>query len=183
MQTWFTTYTGVHFDPFDPKIDNIRIEDIAHSLAHQCRFAGHCREFYSVAQHSVIVSANVPPAWMARALLHDASEAYLSDVIRPVKHRPEMKFYRDAEAALQTMICLKFGIDPEEPDCVKDADTRALRTEMRDLTISVPPAMEVVEPLDIRILAWGATYAEQQFLAEFLRLFPAHARRIVRRAM
>ena len=82
---WIQTMSGVIFYPLDPRPEEIRIEDIAHALSHQCRFAGHCREFYSVAEHSVRVSRELPQEFMLWGLLHDASEAYLVDLPRPIK--------------------------------------------------------------------------------------------------
>src|ERR1017187_10636100 len=75
-----TTFSGIHFWPLLPNPADIRIEDIAHALSNQCRFAGHAREFYSVAEHSVRVSQLCPPEDALWGLLHDASEAYLTDV-------------------------------------------------------------------------------------------------------
>ena len=89
---WFLTSTGRRFVPQLPAASKIDIEDIAHALSQLCRFGGHCCEFYSVAQHSVIVSLNVPPEHRFAALMHDAAEAYLGDVIQPIKRLlPEYK--------------------------------------------------------------------------------------------
>jgi len=84
---WIQTYTGKKFWAFDAAIADICIEDIAHALAMRCRFGCHCKEFYSVAQHSVIVSHHLPPELKLWGLLHDATEAYLPDVPRPQKGR------------------------------------------------------------------------------------------------
>ena len=75
---WIQTYLGIQFWPLDPRPEEVMLFDIAHSLSNMCRFTGHCREFYSVAQHSVIVSQNVPREDAAWGLLHDASEAYMT---------------------------------------------------------------------------------------------------------
>ena len=102
-----TTYTGRRFDPLHPDPDAISAEDIAHALSLLCRAGGHFAHFYSVAQHSV----NCAKEALARGytkrvalgcLLHDASEAYLSDITRPVKaHLPR---YLDIEKTLQDAI-------------------------------------------------------------------------------
>src|ERR1019366_6268112 len=78
------TYTGILFDFEEPEASPIRIEDIAHALSLLCRFAGHCKEFYSVAEHSVRVSYACPEEHALWGLMHDASEAYCVDVPRPL---------------------------------------------------------------------------------------------------
>lgn len=115
---WIQTFTGKKFYPLDPDPEQICIEDIAHSLSLQCRFSGHTKRFYSVAEHSVEVARNwfvdpdhrEPRTGKLMALLHDASEAYLSDIPRPLKLLPEFAFYREAEEHLQWMIWRKFGV-------------------------------------------------------------------------
>ena len=79
---WMQTHSGIQFWPLDPRPEDILIEDIAHALSNQCRFAGHCCFHYSVAQHSVLVSENVPAQDAMWGLLHDAGEAYLVDLPR-----------------------------------------------------------------------------------------------------
>lgn len=132
------TYTGRTIRPLSPDPEDIDIEDIAHSLSNSCRFTGHVREFYSVAQHSVLCSYIVPPEYRMMALLHDASEAYLSDIARPIKMEPEFgDVYRTAETRLEEAIAVKFGLDhPWAPE-VKEADNVLLRTEQRDLMPAV----------------------------------------------
>src|ERR1039457_118422 len=83
------TFSGLRFWPLDPNPEKILIDDIAHALAHQCRFGGHASRFYSVAEHSVHVSRLCPPEDALWGLLHDASEAYLVDLPRPLKQLPE----------------------------------------------------------------------------------------------
>src|ERR1035441_1601867 len=96
-----TTFSGVRFWPLIPNPADIRIEDIAHALSNQCRFGGHTREFYSVAEHSVRVSQLCTPENALWGLLHDASEAYLSDVTAPITELPQLEAYRAAERSLQ----------------------------------------------------------------------------------
>jgi uncharacterized protein len=128
VQRWINTYTGRKFYPLDPHIDDIDIADIAHALSLQCRFTGHIKYFYSVAQHSLLVASKCPPELALEGLLHDASEAYLVDLARPVKHQPELEAYRDAEARLEQVIAAKFGLKNHSMT-VKCADNRALATE------------------------------------------------------
>lgn len=141
---WCQTFTGRQFWPMDPRPEDVCLEDIAHALSLQCRFAGHCREFYSVAEHSVRVSRaveSVLPDEMApeprrlmllAALLHDASEAYLVDVPRPVK--PYLVGYREAES--RVMVAVEswaglYGSYTHDHEAVKCADEALLRTEAR----------------------------------------------------
>lgn len=136
---WIQTFTGKKFYPADPKIEDICIEDIAHALSMMCRFTGHCREFYSVASHSVYVSRVCSKENQLYGLLHDASEAYITDVARPVKRLKELEGYRAIEKSLQKAICQKFGLPEIEPEEVKEADVKMLATEARDLMFPLHP--------------------------------------------
>ncbi len=134
--TWIRTHTGQKFYSLKPTPGNIHIEDIAHALSNQCRFGGHIQQFYSVAQHSVFVAERLmgmgaDNSTVMAGLLHDASEAYLVDVPRPLK--PQLKGYTKYEDALCKVIAQKFEVPYPWPDCVKEVDARALFTEARDL--------------------------------------------------
>lgn len=128
-----STFSGIDFNILTPNPNNINIIDIAHSLSMQCRFTGHTPEFYSVAQHSVLVSRVVRPEFALQALFHDASEAYLTDIPRPLK--PLMPQYETIEYNLTQLINHVFFIDPttESTKAVEEADARVCLTEMRDL--------------------------------------------------
>ena len=130
---WIQTFTGQKFYPLYPEDSNYVIEDIAHALSNICRFTGHCRHFYSVAQHSVILSRLVPTHLEKAALLHDASEAYLTDIARPIKALPSFAGYKIMEANTQTAICKAFGIPVLEAPVLKDFDTLLLRNEAKCL--------------------------------------------------
>ena len=117
-----STTFGIRFWPLLPNPADIRIEDIAHALSNQCRFGGHAREFYSVAEHCVRVSQNCRPEDALWGLLHDASEAYLSDVPAPLKELPQFEAYRAAERSLQGTIAVRFGLSTEQPRSVTEAD-------------------------------------------------------------
>lgn len=148
---WQQTFTGRQFWPCDPRADEVCIEDIAHALSLQCRFAGHCRAFYSVAEHSVRVSREV---WLSAhdagmsgpqcaqialaGLLHDASEAYCVDVPRPLK--PFLTNYREIEHGVSAAVAERFGFDASlfAHPMVKRADEVLLMTEARDL-MGPPP--------------------------------------------
>ena len=101
--SWITTYTGKHFDPVAPQEELLELRDIAHSLSLICRANGHMKHFYSVGQHSVACAKEAQARGLSErivlgCLLHDASEAYLSDVTRPIKH--EMTRYLEVEETL-----------------------------------------------------------------------------------
>jgi hypothetical protein len=124
---WIQTFSGVEFYPFDPLPSEILIEDIAHALSMQCRYAGHVRRFYSVAEHCVRVAELLPIEDRLWGLLHDASEAYLVDLPRPIKRHSEIgRLYREAEAVLMESICDRFNLAPVEPDSVGVADKAML---------------------------------------------------------
>ena len=125
------TYTGGRFRPFDPRPGDIRLLDIAAGLAHTCRFGGHCRQFYSVAQHSLHVSREFDaPRLQVLALLHDAGEAYVGDIPRPVK--AELDRMADVEATIRETVWTALGVEPptvDEWDRVMAADDRLLAYE------------------------------------------------------
>lgn len=133
MTTIYTRH-GESVDLVTPDPTSINPADIAAALAAICRFSGHTRVFYSVAEHSLMVSRMVPRQWRLRALLHDATEAYLQDVPTPLKEMlPE---YRVIEDRLWEAIAQRFGLpahDPEADAAIKLADKMALHVEMRDL--------------------------------------------------
>lgn len=139
MNSIITTHTGGRFDILDPKVEDINIEDIAHALSMQCRFNGHCSQFYSVAQHSVRVASLLYDAGHGdrttlRGLIHDATEAYLGDVITPLKD--QLPQYREIEERVNSVIEFRFNLfaeNPEEKGLVKQADTAMLLAEARDL--------------------------------------------------
>lgn len=164
------TYSGQAVYPMAPEANTIAIEDIAHALANLCRFGGHVREFYSVAQHSVIVSHLCAPADALHGLLHDASEAYLVDVPRPVKKLPAMAAYRSVETILQAAIYQRFGLSTKHPESVEAIDDAILVNEARDLFKVVPDWALEREPLPLRgkaIEPWDPTEAKTRFLARF----------------
>ncbi len=168
---WILTASGRQFWPLTPRVEDVSIEDIAHALANVCRFTGHVRTFYSVAQHSVIVSHLCEPRHALYGLLHDGSEAYLSDIARPVKHTPEFAGYRVIERRLQEMIYQAFGLDADEPPDVKAADNVALVTEKRDLMPDRGPAwhesIRHVPVMAEKIVPQSPVLARLAFLTRF----------------
>lgn len=174
------TYTGRMIEPLNPDPALICIEDIAHSLSQVCRFCGHTRHFLSVAQHSVLVSRIVPREYALVGLLHDASEAYLSDIARPIKQQPEFgTVYKQAETRLMHVIGEALGFEWPAPDEVHLADEILLRTEQRDLMMPSPDLIAYEETggefLDERIRSWGPTWAKFEFMNAYRKLAPAGA--------
>lgn len=166
---WLQTYTGKMFHPFNPSLDEIDILDIAHALSNICRFGGHCRMFYSVAQHSVLASQYISEEFALHALLHDASEAYLVDIPRPVKLH--LQDYIEVEHNLERVISEKFDIDCHVPE-VKEVDNRLLVTEQRDLLGPAPMTWSIdVQPYDdFEIVPWTSEDAKTVFLRRFYEL-------------
>lgn len=169
---WGCTVTGRAFYPEDPRTEDICIEDIAHALSMMCRFGGHTREFYSVGQHSVLVSDVCHPRDALWGLLHDASEAYIVDIPRPLKYAEGMEGYRVLESAFMTAVCERFGLPRRMPETVSWADEALLATEARDLMPqdSVEKWSLNELPLDRRIEPWTPRYAKEQFLSRFYSL-------------
>lgn len=173
---WFVTYTWRKFFPLAPRAEDVCIEDIAHGLSMICRFGGHCREFYSVAQHSVLVSRLVPHHMAFAGLMHDATEAYCGDMIRPMKR--SMPFYQDVEHRICRAIKKKFGVALVLPPEVKDADNVALATERRDLiTHAAQMTWDIDEQgykaADIEIVPMGPRLAKAEFIRRFSELMAA----------
>jgi len=128
------TFTGKFINVFDPKPEHINIVDIAHALSHTCRFSGHTTVFYSVAAHSIWCEEFVqdePVEIRLHALLHDASEAYLTDMPSPIKQK--LPQYIELEKSLMKAIYRKFGLDDDMPPAVKAADHAALEYEEKFL--------------------------------------------------
>lgn len=168
---WIQTYTGRQFWPLDPRTDEIFIEDIAHSLSLQCRYAGHCLRFYSVAEHSVHIARHVAPELALWGLLHDAAEAYLVDVPRPVKH--ELAEYAAIEKRLARVIGQTFRVEPFSLASlkVKEADYRICVDEKAQNMAPGPMwGIDNIDPLGVTLEFWSPERAEEEFLRAFKTL-------------
>lgn len=163
------TATGRKFWPLSPRADEVFIEDIAHSLALQCRYAGHCLRFYSVAEHSVLIArhlaAKCAPEVALWGLLHDASEAYLVDVPRPVK--PYLAGYKEAEARVMAVVAERFGLQQTMPPEVHEADDRIIADELANLVPMDWHRRYVDRELGARLRYWSPEEARVEFLATF----------------
>lgn len=168
---WFFTASGTKFYLFDPKPGDVLIEDIATSLANQCRFAGHVKAFYSVAQHSVLVSRVCDPADAPHGLLHDAAEAYMQDLIRPLKYSAGLRDYRTHLESLEAFVFDRFNLEPRMPASVARADEVLLATEMRDLLAAGARWPMSVDPLPTAITPLGPKQARLLFLDRYVELF------------
>jgi len=174
---YLQTVSGRRVNPFDPDPEQLDIEDIARALANLCRFGGHSRAFYSVAQHSVIVSELVEQRGgdaedVFAALMHDAAEAYLGDMPHPIKHRsPLGTAFKAAEGHLEAVIHERFGIKPDVPE-IKRADRALLATERRVFSGESWhwPELDGVEPLDLELSAWSPEEAARRFRERFAAL-------------
>lgn len=145
---WNQTFSGVAFDLVRPDGVMVSIKDIAQSLANQCRFNGHTKRFYSVAEHSLYVSRVVPRHLALDGLLHDAAEAYVGDMVAPLKSLlPE---FQEVERRVHAAICIRFGLSIEMPMDVKVADRSMLATELEYLMLPPPQSWELgVEPYEL----------------------------------
>ena len=168
---WMQTYTGKKFHPLDPKIEDVDINDIAHALSMICRFTGHVKKFYSVGQHSILASYICDYKDRLSALLHDGSEAYLTDLVRPLKQSGGFDNYLDYEKKLQTVIYKKFGLPEDMPVSVKKADNILLTTEARDLMCQLQTGWYLAEkPLPFKIEPLSQPEIEKMFLERYYEL-------------
>lgn len=176
---WMQTYSGRRFYPLDPRADELADEDIAHALSLLCRYGGHVERFYSVAEHCVLMSEWVDPAHALAALLHDATEAYVVDVPRPLKR--QLPAYRDIEAAVWFAIASRFGLELELPAQVHEADNRILLTERAALLpraevwtlesgLYVDGAAVPLEALPVTVTGWQPAEAERRYLDRLAEL-------------
>jgi uncharacterized protein len=174
---YLQTVSGRWVNPFDPDPDQLDAGDIARALANQCRFGGHSRVFYSVAQHSVIVSELVEQRGgdaedVFAALMHDASEAYLGDMPHPIKHRSSLgAAFKAAEDHLEAALRERFGIKAHVPE-IKRADRALLATERRAFSGEGWhwPELEGVEPLELELTALAPDEAAQAFAQRYAEL-------------
>ena len=166
---WMETYSGRTFYPLDARPEEVYIEDIAHALSMMCRFNGHCTHFYSVAEHSIHTSYLVPEPYQMQAHMHDSTEAFLADIIRPVK--PFLKGYSEFEHALWLVIAKRFDIDPVMHETVKKADNAILLTEKNHLKPKEALPWNISgEPADREIWCLSPAEAKKMFLDRFVEL-------------
>jgi hypothetical protein len=166
---WIQVASGRQFWPMDPRPTEVFIDDIAHALSLLCRFGGHCLRFYSVAEHSVLLSRHVSAPHKLWALLHDASEAYLVDVPRPLK--PFLIGYEAAEGKIMRAIAVRFNLHLGLPAEVKALDRAILTDErLQNMAAAPQPWSTDTDPIGVNLHCWSPDEARREFLLEFERL-------------
>lgn len=169
----YRTHSGIMVDLAEPRVEDVCLEDIAHHLARVCRFGGAVDEYYSVASHSVYVAARVAPRLASAALLHDATEAYLGDMVSGLKRlNPD---YRVLEDLWGAVIEQRFGVSYRHNVDIKEADLCARLSECRDLFVGYPRELLLGgegdrQPFESRCVAQTPDEAEWSFLAFAHRL-------------
>lgn len=159
--------SGNYFNLLAPDESDFTILDIAHALSNLCRFNGHTREFYSVAQHSVLVSQIVPFEDQMSGLMHDATEALVGDMVRPFKNI--LPDYRAIEKSVEAAVLKRLGIS-SIPASVTHADLILLATERRDLLPKDDrqwALLDGISPLSATIEPWAPARAEFEFLNRY----------------
>ena len=170
---YISTYLGNRFYPFSGKIKDIHIEDIAHGLAYQCRFNGQTCAFYSVAQHSLLVANMLPGHLKLAGLLHDASEAYVGDMVKPLKIF--MPQYERFERQVAETINQFFGLEHIDHVAIKRADIVMLATEKRDLMPNSTEPWKMIEGYP-RLKETISPMQPEEAKAKFLEAFERYSR-------
>lgn len=165
---WIQTYTGGMFHPMNPRADELRLADISAGLSKVCRFAGQCIKFYSVAEHSVLMAEVASKGNQLTALMHDASEAYLTDVPRPIKRC--LTGYAGMEHRLMQVIADKYKTLWPLPPEVKQLDNQIL-TDEREQNMAAPPSpwLENEKALGVKLKFWTPAEANWNFTNAFYR--------------
>ncbi len=182
LNIYISTFLGNRFYPQNPCVDDIDIIDIAHGLAYICRFNGQTTSFYSVAQHSLMVADLVPDDLKLEALMHDAAEAYLGDVVKPLKVL--LPDYKAIEEQVSTIISKAFSLGDCCHPAIKQADLTALATEKRDLMpYSTEPwgYLSGIEALPVTVEPLSPHLAKTAFIERFnalqsKRMFPSYGK-------
>lgn len=176
-----TTRSGRQVSLLNPQYSQIDIGDIAHGLAYQCRFNGHTSRFYSIAQHSLMVASILPDHLKMAGLLHDAAEAYVGDVVQPLKVLlPDYQMY---ENRFTQVIGQRFNVNLYHHPEVKQADLIALATEKRDLLPREKCTWDLlkgIKPLERLTLPMTAEHSEETFMRVFMDLLASRQRRTIK---
>jgi uncharacterized protein len=174
--SWLQTYSGQRVSVAEPSPDNISIQDIATAISKQCRFNGHCSEFYSVAEHCVrgskLAEKHFGKKVAKEFLMHDATEAYLGDLIKPVK--VTMPFFQQVEEVFWKAIAKKFGLLVEQSEECHYLDKIMVTWEKRDLLPFSEhwPRLPDIEVFNLeRLNPWNWRKAETRYLQRFTELF------------
>lgn len=159
--------SGEYFYFSHPEESCFTVEDIAHALANTCRFNGHCQQFYSVAQHCVLVSSHLPANLRYQGLMHDAAEAFIGDVTRPLKQL--LPDYVAISGRIEAAVFGRLGLPKKLNPLVKKADLRALLTEQRDVMSNRDewPCLRGLRPFAEPIIPLPPHMAREEFLRRF----------------
>lgn len=179
-----TTRSGRQVSLLDPQPAQIDIGDIAHGLAYQCRFNGQTNRFYSIAQHSLMVASILPDSLKLAGLLHDAAEAYVGDIVQPLKVL--LPDFEVIEERFSKAIGMRLGVSLDHHPEVKQADLIALATEKRDLLPREKcqwPLLEGVQPLGRLTLPMSPEQAKEAFTNMFFALREAKKRKPLRQGV
>jgi uncharacterized protein len=162
--------SGEYFDFCAPQDAVFGIEDIAHGLSMVCRFAGHTSRFYSVAEHCVHASRHVAPEFAFEALMHDAAEAFIGDVTKPLKDL--LPDYRALEGRIETAVLGRFGLTLPMSDAVHEVDMAMLVTEQHQLMRNRDDWQYARgrSPLNLELPCWTPEQAKAEFLVRFKEL-------------
>jgi len=176
---WLETYTGRKFWAADPRMEDVTIFDIAHSLGYKCRYNGHTAKFYSVAEHCVTLALKarqegLPVATQFQMLMHDGSETYLPDVPRPIKHLfPELV----AMEKLNDRVIRDWaGLSHDVPPIVKEWDARIITDERRQVLLPSGHAWssDSLEPLGVQLHGYEPYEAQMRFLQVYQHISAEH---------
>lgn len=178
MSTWLRTFTGKRVELEAPTVEMICIEDIAHALGNLCRFNGHTKYFYSVAQHSCNVAMQLKDDdydydVQFHGLLHDAQEAYIGDMVSPLKRIKSLgPAYKEVEDKFVAVIAAKFGLnwDEDMSKAIHKADMQLCSTEMRDVMLGIDKFPGIEPPTLCKIKQWYGEYPEQSFMEHFEKI-------------
>lgn len=173
VDTCILTHSGIYFDLLDPQPADVSILDISRALSQLCRYTGHTVTHYSVAEHCVRMSHLVTPGRALAALLHDAAEAYVGDVARPLKRL--LPNYISIEHRVQSAVFRAFGLDDWMPRQIQDADRYMLAWERRDLMPEQATAWPICKGVTLeaapRIEPWSADEAMTRYLDRFHEIY------------
>ncbi len=168
-QSRISLISGGFFDFIDIEQSEFSVEDIANNLSKICRFTGSVNDFYSVAQHSVIVSHVVPPEHALAGLMHDSSEAFMSDLNSPLKAL--MKTYKTLEKKVEKEILGRLGLPFPMHASIKLADMQVFLAENKQLRgIENCGWYEGIKPYAKKITPWNPNRAKSEFMKRFVEL-------------
>ncbi len=167
---YITTYNNKKFYFDYPHVDMIDLNDIAHSLSMMCRYNGHVYKHYSIAQHCVLASRLVPKRLALAALMHDAAEAYMGDMVSPLKKR--IPKFKEIESRIEKIIEQKFNfyVSEEDKKLIKKVDDILYVTEIRDLKGFKSESKSDIIPMNKKIHPWKQNQAYWSFINRYRKI-------------